>query len=127
MNSKVVLVIRIFFGLFLIIFGSNKFFNFMPPPPPEQMPEALVGFMMAFMSTKMMYLVGAVETIAGITLLINKYAPLLMVILMSVSINAVLTHLTLAPESIVPALVLLALNIFMLYVYRARYTEMLKP
>jgi predicted membrane-bound mannosyltransferase len=47
-------------------------------------------------------------------------------ILMSVSINAVLFHVSLDPEKIWGALVLLALNITMVYFYRNQYKDLLK-
>ncbi len=124
MNPKIVLVLRIVFGLFLILFGSNKFFNFMPAPP--EMPEAVMNYMMALMGSKTLPLVGLVEVLAGISLLFNRYAALMMLILMSVSINAVMFHATLAPEGIVPSVVLLVLNMVMLYAYRDKYAPLLQ-
>jgi uncharacterized membrane protein YphA (DoxX/SURF4 family) len=32
MNSKVFMVVRILLALFVLVFGLNKFFNFMPMP-----------------------------------------------------------------------------------------------
>lgn len=124
MNSKVFLVLRIIFGVFLVVFGSNKFLNFMPPP--DVMPDAVMAVFAALMSTKTFILVGLVEILAGISLLINKFGALMMIILMSVSVNAVLFHLTLAPSTIAGALLLLVLNLVMLYGYREAYRPMLK-
>jgi hypothetical protein len=124
MNSKVFLAIRIFFGVFLIVFGSNKFLNFMPPP--EEMPEAVMAVFAALMSTKTVILIGLVEVLAGLSLLFNKFGALMMLILMSVSVNAVLFHITLAPATIAGALVLLVLNMVMLYAYREAYKPLLK-
>jgi putative oxidoreductase len=124
MNSKALLILKIIFGVLLAIFGANKFFNFMPAP--EEMPEGIMNYMTALMATKTMYLVGAVELIAGLSLIFNKYAPLLMIILMSVSINAVLFHATLDPENSVGAIILLVLNIVMLYAFKNKYKDLLK-
>jgi len=33
MNQKVTMVVRILLGVFMLIFGVNKFANFMPFPP----------------------------------------------------------------------------------------------
>ena len=122
MNAKVVLVLRIIFGLFLITFGMNKFLNFMPP---MEMGEAAGNYFGALMSTKTLMLVAIVEIAAGLSLLLNKYAALMMLILMSVSINAVLFHATLEPGTIPPALAMLILNIVMLFVYKDKYKELL--
>ena len=123
MNSKVFMVIRIIFALALLFFGANKFFRFMDPPPP---PEEAMGYWTALTLTKTMILVAIVEIVAGLSLILNKYAALMMLILMSVSINAVLYHATLDSASIAMAVVLLLLNIVMLYNYKDSYKELLK-
>ena len=122
MNAKVVLVLRIVFGLFLITFGLNKFLQFMPM---GEMGEAAGNFFGALMSTKTLMLVAIVEIVAGLSLLLNKYAALMMLILMSISINAVLFHATLEPGSIPGAIVLLVLNVVMLYAYKDKYKDLL--
>jgi len=125
MNSKVFMVIRIIFGILLVIFGAEKFFHFMPQPE-QAMPESVMNYMNALMSTKTMSLVGLVEVLAGLSLIFNKYGALMMIILMSISINAVLFHATLDPATIPGALVLLVLNIVMLYAYRNNYKDLLR-
>lgn len=124
MNSKVFMVIRIIFGLLLVIFGANKFLNFMPAP--ENLPDAVLNYMTALMSTKTLHLVGAVEVIAGLSFIFNKYGALLAIILMSVSINAVLFHAFLGPADIMGALILLLLNIVMLFGYKDKYKDLLR-
>lgn len=121
--NKALTIIRIIFGVLIVIFGSNKFLNFMPAP--EEMPEAVMNYMTALMSTKTLQLVGAVEVIAGLSFIFNKYGALMAIILMSVSINAVLFHMFLGPADIMGALILLILNIVMLYVYRDKYKDLL--
>ncbi|NCP89941.1 MAG: DoxX family membrane protein [Flavobacteriales bacterium] len=121
--NKALTVIRIIFGILLAVFGANKFFNFMPAP--EEMPEAVINYMTALMSTKTLGLVGAVELIAGLSFIFNKYGALMAIILMSVSINAVLFHIFLSPADMIGAIVLLALNIVMLYAYKDKYKNLL--
>ena len=123
MNSKIFMVIRIIFVLALLFFGANKLFHFMDPPPP---PAEAMGYWTALTVTKTMILVAIVEIVAGLSLILNKYAALMMLILMSVSINAVLYHATLDSASIAMAVVLLLLNIIMLYNYKDSYKELLK-
>tara|TARA_R110002050_G_scaffold300769_1_gene472396 strand:+ start:27508 stop:27879 length:372 start_codon:yes stop_codon:yes gene_type:complete len=123
MNSKVLKIIRIIFGILLVVFGTNKFLNFMPAP--ENMPDAVVNYMTALMATKTLTLVGLVEVFAGLAFIFNKFGALLAIILMSVSINAVLFHVSLDPEGIGPALILLLLNIITLYSYKDSYKSLL--
>ncbi|CAM4095002.1 DoxX family membrane protein [Gillisia hiemivivida] len=124
MNKKLTLAIRIFFGVFLLFFGLDHFFNYIPFP--EMAPEANEYFG-NLLSTGAMQLVGVVEILAGLAFIFNKFGGLMALILMSVSINAVLFHISLDPEKIWGALVLLALNITMVYFYRNQYRELLRP
>ena len=124
MNSKVFMVVRILLGLFVLVFGLNKFLQFLPPP---ELPEAAGSYFGALMSSKTMVLVALVEIAAGLALLLNKWGALMSVILMSVSVCAVLFHATLAPEGIGPALGLLILNVLALVGYKDRYSEILRP
>lgn len=124
MNSKILLAVRIIFAVFLLFFGSNKLLHFFDPPPP---PSAdAIGYWTALGHlTYTMTVVAIVEIAAGLSLILNKYAALMMLILMSVSINAVLYHIGLDAENVMMAVVLLALNIFMLYNYRESYKGIL--
>ena len=123
MNSKLTLALRIFFSVFLLFFGFDHFFNYIPFP--EMAPQANAYFA-NLLSTYAMQLVGIVEITAGLAFLFNKFAALMALILMSVSINAVLFHLFLDPQKIYGALVLLILNIIFLYQYKDKYAALLK-
>ncbi|WP_108246788.1 DoxX family membrane protein [Muricauda brasiliensis] len=125
MNSKVFMVARILLGLFVIIFGANKLYPFLPAP--EEMPEGMMTYFTGLTMSKTLILVGLVEVLAGISFILNKYGALMAIILMSVSVCAVLFHLTMAMESIAPALALLILNIVVLVGYKDRYKDILRP
>ncbi|TAI49701.1 DoxX family protein [Flagellimonas allohymeniacidonis] len=123
MNSKVFMVVRILLAIMLLVFGTNKFFNFLPP---FEVPQPAQDYFAAMASSKTLHMVGIVEVLAGLALLINRYGALMAVILMSISVNAVLFHATLAPEGIGPALGLLILNILVLVGYKDRYKDILR-
>lgn len=123
MNSKVFMVLRILLGIFVLIFGVNKFVGFLPPP--EGMSEAAGSYFAALSSAKVMDLVAIVEIIAGIALIFNKFGALFALILMSVSVNAVLFHATLDPGNMIPAIALLVLNVIVLYGYKDKYKALL--
>ncbi len=125
MNSKVFMVIRILLGLFVLVFGLDKFFHFMPMDH-SSMSEAAMGYMGGLASTKTVYLVALVEILAGLAFLLNKYGALMALILMSVSVNAVLFHAILEPGTIYGALILLILNIVVLFGYKDNYKDLLK-
>ncbi|NND79586.1 MAG: DoxX family membrane protein [Maribacter sp.] len=124
MNSKVFMVLRILLGLFVLIFGLDKFLHFVPMDN-SAMSEAAMGYMGGLASTKTDYLVGIVEVLAGLSFLFNKYGALMALILMSISVNAVLFHATLEPATIPGSLILIVLNIAMLIGYKDKYKDLL--
>ncbi|WP_055435684.1 DoxX family membrane protein [Lacinutrix algicola] len=123
MNSKVFMVLRILLGIFVLIFGINKFLNFLPAP--EGMSADAGAYFSALVNSKTMVLVAIVEIAAGLALILNKFGALMALILMSVSVNAVLFHAVLDPGNIIPALALLALNIVALIGYKDKYKTLL--
>jgi uncharacterized membrane protein YphA (DoxX/SURF4 family) len=123
MNAKVFLGLRIFLGLFVLVFGLNKFFHFMPGP--QNLSADAQTYFGALMSAKTLMLVGIVEVVAGLALIFNKFGALMAIILMSVAVNAVLFHVVLDMGNIVPAIALLVLNILVLYGYKDKYTALL--
>ena len=85
------LIIRILFGLMMLVFGLNKFLQFLPFPP---MPKAAGEFMGALVkSGYILTIVGIIEVVAGVLLLINKYQALILIVLFPVILNAFLFHL----------------------------------
>jgi|AntDeeMinimDraft_5_1070356.scaffolds.fasta_scaffold00255_6 hypothetical protein len=123
MNPKLFLTIRIIFGIFLLFFGFDHFFSYIPFP--QMAPEANEYFA-NLLSTGALQLVGVVEIAAALAFIFNKFGALMALILMSVSINAVLFHVALDPEKVIGALVLLILNITMLFAYKNQYKSLLK-
>ncbi|WP_299387148.1 DoxX family membrane protein [uncultured Lacinutrix sp.] len=123
MNSKVFMILRILLGIFVLIFGINKFLNFLPAP--EGMSADAGAYFGALVNSKTMVLVAIVEIAAGLALILNKFGALMALILMSVSVNAVLFHAILDPANIAPALALLALNIVALIGYKDKYKTLL--
>ncbi|OEJ99309.1 DoxX family protein [Flavivirga aquatica] len=122
MNSKVFMAIRIILGLFVLVFGLNKFLHFIPMEDPT---GVISDYFAALINSKTLTLVAIVEIVAGLALIFNKFGALLALILMSVSVNAVLFHATLDPENIAPAISLLVLNIIALYSYKDKYKNLL--
>ena len=113
MNSKLTMVLRILLGLILLIFGANKFLDFMPH---MEMPEPagnLMGAMMA--SGYMLKLVGASEVIVGLLLLVKKWVPFALIVLAPISVNMIFFHLFLAPAGIGPAAIVTIINGILIY------------
>jgi uncharacterized membrane protein YphA (DoxX/SURF4 family) len=122
MNSKVFMVLRILLGLFVLVFGLNKFLHFLPM---GEMSADAGAYFEALMKSKTFTLVALVEIVAGLAFIFNKYGALMALILMSVSVNAILFHISLSPETIPGALVLIVLNIAILYGYKDKFKDLL--
>ncbi len=117
------MAVRILLGLFVLVFGLNKFLHFIPMEAPSGDAGAYFG---ALMSSKTLTLVAVVEIVAGVALILNKFGALMSLILMSVSVNAVLFHFTLDPGNSAGAVVLLVLNVVALIGYKDSYQGLLK-
>ena len=113
MNAKLSMALRILLGLVLVVFGANKFLDFMPHMEMPIKAMALMGAMAK--SGYMLKLVGATEVVVGVLLLIKKWIPLSLVVLAPISINMVLFHLALAPTGIGPAAVVTLINVILIY------------
>lgn len=122
MNSKLTMILRIFLGLLLVVFGANKFLGFMPA---MELPAPAGNLMGAMMESGYLFkLIGATEIVVGLLLLVKKWVPLALVVLAPISVNIVFFHLFLAPEGIAPAAVVALLNIVLIYANWDRYKSL---
>ena len=123
MNPKVITGARIVLGLMLVVFGLNKFLQFMPAPP---MAEPAGTFMGALVGTGyMMPIVAGVEILVGALLLANRFVVLALLLLAPISVNIVAFHLFLDIAGIGGAAFVFILNVFLLFAYRSRYQSLL--
>ena len=125
-NPKLPMVARILLGLMFTVFGINFFFPFLPMP--KDMPAGAGAFMGALMSTGyIMRLVKATEVICGLLLLGNRFVPLALTLLAPIIINIVGFHTVFEPaNTLVIPLVILVLELFLAYSYRAAFAPMLR-
>ena len=122
--KKAKFIVRILLGLMVLIFGLNKFLQFMPMPP---MPEAAGDFMGALIkSGYLMEAVAIVEIVTGLMLLFNRFQPLALILLFPVLLNAFWFHLFLDPAGIAAAAVLNVLIIFLFFVNKDKYAGILE-
>jgi putative oxidoreductase len=90
-------------------------------------PAGAKDFIVALMNSGyLMYVVKAVEVVGGILLLANIYVPLALVIIAPITLNIFLFHLFLAMDGLPIAVVLLAMNVYLGYVNRSAFANMLK-
>ena len=125
MKQKILFVICILFGLMFINSGLNKFFNYMPMP--EKMPEKMMLFMKAFVEIGwLMPLIAVAEIIGGVLVMIKKYRALGAIIILPILIGILLTHIFVAPSGLPIAIILLAIEIWIIIENIGKYLPMIK-
>lgn len=123
MKKKILFVICLLFGLMMVNSGLNKFFKYMPMP---DMPPDVLKIMGAFMQIGwLLPLVGAVEIIGGILIIPSKFRALGAIILFPVMVGILLTHIVNIPAGLPFALVLFAINVWVIWENRHKYLPMI--
>src|SRR5665647_1040005 len=124
MKTKILLVVSILFGLMFITAGINKFFNYIPVP--ADMPEKMMNAMKAIMEIGwLLPLIAVAEITGGILFMIPKYRALGAIVIFPVMIGILLTNIFIAPSGLPIALVLLAINLWVIIENRAKYLPMI--
>lgn len=116
------LIVQYGLGLMLLLFGFNKFFWFLADFDFTGYPEAEYLFNALRYSGAeatgkgyIMGLVGLSEVIIGAMLVLRKWVPLALVMLVPISINLVLFHAFVNLPNIGPALVVALVNAYLMY------------
>lgn len=117
------LVLRLGLGVVLLLFGFNKFFWFLQDfdftgyHNAEYLFNALRYSEASDLNSKgyLMGLVGLTEAGVGILLIIKKWVPFALVMLVPISVNIVLFHAFLNLPNIGPALVVAVINAYLIY------------
>ena len=106
----------------MVIFGANKFFNFIPIP--ELTPEQMEIFG-AFGKLKwLMPLVGAAEIVGGALLAYPKLRALGAIVLLPITVGIFLHNLPRSPRDLPMVLIFLAINIWAIWENRSKYMPM---
>lgn len=125
MKKKILLVVSILFGLMFINSGLNKFFNYMPMP--KDIPAGLIKLMTAFMQIGwLLPLVAVAEIVGGTLFIIPKFRALGAIVIFPVMVGIILTHSIDAPSGLPLALVLFAINLWVIFENREKYLPMIK-
>tara|TARA_R110001632_G_scaffold34766_3_gene88171 strand:+ start:20978 stop:21349 length:372 start_codon:yes stop_codon:yes gene_type:complete len=106
-------IARYLLGIAMLVFGANKFLDFMPAP---ELPEAAGSFLGALAESGYIFpTLGVVYILAGLLLVLNKAVPFALIMLVPVSFNIVAFHASYDPQGILFAAVVAVLNIFLIY------------
>ena len=118
---KIVSVIaRYLLGLMFTVFGLNGFLHFIPQPPPAN--PLAIQFFTAVSASHFAMFFFAVQVLGGLLLLSGFFVPLALTLLAAVLYNILAYHMTMAPESIAPALVACVLWILVFLQYRNSFS-----
>lgn len=124
MKNKVEMVVRILMGLVLVIFGSNKFLQFMPM---MEMPEQAGMFMMALGATGYMFpAIAITEITVGALLLINKLKALALVMFVPITVNILLFHFFLDIKSIGAGALVAIFHIILIIINKDKLMSLIK-
>jgi uncharacterized membrane protein YphA (DoxX/SURF4 family) len=122
----VIIIARVLLGLVFVVFGLNTFLHFMGPMP--EIPGQAGAFITALASSGYIYVIGFLQVVGGLCLLLGaRFVPLGLTLLGPVLVNIVLFHVFLAPDGIWMALVLSALALFLLWIYRFKFPAIFQP
>lgn len=125
MKNKIIFAVSLVFGLMFINAGLNKFFNYMPVP--EDLPEELMKVMGAFMQIVwLMPLVAVVEIIGGVLFIIPKTRALGSIVIFPVMVGILLTNTITELSGLPIALVLFAINLWVIFENIHKYKPLVK-
>jgi putative oxidoreductase len=112
------IVARVLLGLLFAFAGFVKVFPVIPMQIPPGDAGAMMGLMMAH---KWMLLYGLVELAGGLMLLAGRFVPLGLTLLAAMLTNIALFNATLMPNALPMSLVAGAVELFLVYAYRASF------
>jgi putative oxidoreductase len=119
------LIARLLLGLMFLVFGLNGFLNFLNMGPA---PTGLAGqFIGALFQSHYYWVIAALQVVAGVLLLINRYVPLALVLLGPIIVNILLYHIFLLPQGIALALVATILWFIVFYGYHYYFSGIFSP
>ena len=118
-----IMICRLLLGLMFFVFGLNNILGFMKMTPPDS-PTALT-FLTILHANHWMAFVGAIMTVAGLLLLVNRFVPLALTLLGPIVVNILLYHALLWPHGAVPAIVALVLELVLIAAYFRSFLPLL--
>jgi uncharacterized membrane protein YphA (DoxX/SURF4 family) len=127
LSSKLIMktltaIARVLLGLVFLVFGLNGFLNFIPQPPPSGLAGQFLGAMFV---SHYLAAVFALQIVAGVLLLANRFVPVALTLLAPLLVNIVLFHATMAPSGFAPAIIAVALWAILFVRERAAFRPLL--
>src|ERR1700724_1302483 len=117
-------IARYLAGVVFLVFGLNGFMNFIPLPPPG---GTAGQFMAALYASHYLWVIFALQVIAAVHLLVNRYVPLAMAVLAPVIVNILSFHALMAPSGLPLALFVAVLCAVIFVNVRPAFAALFKP
>lgn len=115
---------RILLGLVFLVFGANHIVPFLPMPP---MQGDAGTFGTILFTHGVFRVVGLIQVIGGILLLVGRFVPLGLTLLGPIIVNIFLFTVMIQGGNPVLAIVLIALEAFLIFAYRAEFAGIFSP
>lgn len=124
MQKKIYTVIRYLFGTGMTLIGLANLFQFLPP---HSFPGN-AGILMEAFSTSGYILpaVGFTQVLLGLALVLNRFIPLALLFFAPVVVNVVLFHIFMHMASIVMALPVVAITVYLFVYHKSAFLNFLK-
>jgi putative oxidoreductase len=108
-----ILISRVLLGFLYLVFGLDYFLHFIPYQPPLHPGNAGI-FKAGLMAAGYFYpMQKTIQVLGGLSLLINRYAPVSAVVLFPISLKVLLFHTLLAPEGWLMGVLLIVPNLLL--------------
>ncbi|PKD18893.1 DoxX family protein [Salegentibacter salinarum] len=125
MRGKILNILSVLLGLLFLNGGLNKFFNYMPVP--EDLPQPISRDNEALMEIIwLMPLIASAEILGAILILFPKTRALGALVIFPVMVGILLTHIFVAPEGLVMAILIWAVFLWILYENKQKYFALMQ-
>jgi hypothetical protein len=115
---------RVLLSLILLLFGLNGFLQFIPQP--KVMPQDMMTVVGALMKAGYLQVVSGTMVLSGLLLLINRFVPLALAFIAPLIVGILTFHVTIAPSTIGPGIVVAVLELYLAWAYRDAFRAMLR-
>ena len=111
-------------GLIFLVFGLNGFLHFIPFPPPSGVAGQFMG---ALFASHYVTFIFALQILAAVLLLANRFVPLALAILAPVIVNILAFHALMAPAGLPLALFVAILWTLIFVDVRTAFVPLFQP
>ncbi|HEY1810880.1 MAG TPA: hypothetical protein VGG74_00900 [Kofleriaceae bacterium] len=122
--TRIVPVARILLGLVFVVFSANYFLHFLPDP--KNPPADAMAVAGALVTAGYLTFIKVIELAAGLALLANRFTTLALALLAPIIVAITIFHVRLEPSGLPIAALLVVLELFLAWSYRAAYAPMLR-